>query len=103
MIIYSQGTIVPPGKIIYTPRVGCEADIYNIKINNIGLIPYTISVFRYIKGVEAKILLYKLTLDGGDIVDDDTHYYIQYQDYISVETTSTDVNFVINGIENLIG
>ena len=98
--IIQQGTIISSGNTIYSPHTLYGGIITNIKITNI-VGAYVISLYRYIKTLGARMLLYKLSLDLGDIVNDDTEYRIKSGDYLYLESDVANTIYAVSGIESV--
>lgn len=98
--IASQGFINPLGVIIYTPSDGMTGYIDNIKINNSADAAYTVSIYRYTRKSNQRILLYTLTLEAGDMINDTQIYQIKSNDHLFATSSST-VSYMISGRETI--
>lgn len=99
-IIIQQGVIVPSGTIMYTAPSGKNGHISNIKINNLGS-AYVVSIYRYVRTLNSRILLFSLSLSDGDIVNDDTYYKLSPGDYLYATSNVLTATYVIDGSESI--
>jgi len=95
MIITSQGDLNVGGGVIYGPPVNNQGYITGMSFTNLS--SFVLEVYLYRKVPNSKKLLYKLTLDAGDIVEDDTEYVLDYGDYLWAKSSVTGTQFVIMG------
>jgi len=74
--------------------------IKNIKFNNADPgTAYTIQLYKLVEGDEAPTLLYNLSLDAGDYVDDDDGYELTSGVSLQASSNVDTVVFSITGIE----
>lgn len=86
--------------VIYTPRPGKIGKITSISINGPVLISYHISIYKQTASKNRlTIPLFSFSLDPGDVVLDNTTYYLGDGDSILALSNTTNVSVVIDGEE----
>jgi hypothetical protein len=102
--IFYQGEVQVNGstKIVCTTN---RLIILNIVINNLTS-PYTFTLNRYTQKVDVnqknslkEVPLYKLLLEEGDSIRDNTEYILETGDYIQLISDVPDTVFYINAIQ----
>lgn len=95
MIITAQGDVSTVGGLIYGTPVNNQSYITGLSFTNLSA--YVLEVYLYRKVSNSKKLLYKFTLDAGDIVEDDTAYVLDYGDYLWAKSSVSGTQFVVMG------
>jgi len=97
--IHQQGeTFGKGGVVIYSPGSNNRAVITAITFNNVDS-DFTVSVYRNTKLINKKVLIYRLSLDAGDIIDDSIGYHLNDGDEIYIVPNSGAVSYTIEGLE----
>jgi hypothetical protein len=97
--ISKQGVVPNGGGNIYAPPTGYMATVTGIRINCTTNGAYSVAVLRGTKTPSQKVLLYRLFLNWGDIVNDDTEYQLSDGDFLYLQTENQNVYYSILGIE----
>lgn len=97
--IYNQGFVNNNGGIIYKPNGNRTGYVKNIKFNNTTATAWIISLYRgNLKG--ERTLLYSLTLEEGDMINDLQEYHIRAGDYLyAISDLADSVSYFISGNE----
>jgi len=93
-----QGTTLgDAGITIYAPQKDNRAIITAVNINFPAA--YIVSLYRHSALTGKKILLYTLSLNAGDIIDDSTGYNLNEGDYLYLKPVVGAVNWSVEGFE----
>lgn len=85
---------------IYTPRPGKIGKITSISVNGPALLAYHISIYKQTASKNTlTIPLFSFSLDPGDVILDNTTYYLGEGDSILALANTTNVSVVIDGEE----
>lgn len=96
--INAQGNVSVSGGIkIFSPSKSNRASITKIILTSTS--SYSISLYRHSASTGKKIKLYSLNLNAGDIVSDNTSYYLGEGDSLYLVSNSGSANWSVHGLE----
>lgn len=98
--ITNQSVSTETASVIYTPRPGKIGKITSISVNGPALLGYHISIYKQTaSNNRLAISLFSFSLDPGDVILDNTTYYLGEGDSILALSNTTNVSVVIDGEE----
>ena len=98
--VTEQSVSTETAKVIYTPRPRRIGKITSISVNGPALLAYHISIYKQTASKNNIMLpLFSFSLDAGDVVMDDTIYYLGEGDSIFALANVSNVSVIIDGEE----
>lgn len=98
--ITAQGNVATGGGgIIYQPSSGYEGTVHNLSFANSSNAAYILNVYIRRQASVSNILLYRLVLSAGDMVDDGNTYELDEGDYLYASSSVANTNYNVSGVE----
>ena len=95
-LIEEEGFISPMStSIIYVAPVGYNASITSISLTDTSAFDITLNIYRDYSAINTDI--YNFSLSAGDFLADNTNYYLQPGDFISITSSGPLTRFRLSG------